>query len=138
LTPYRLIEHTADGGMVVEAATLEALFTEAAMALMDQIVEPAGIQIRRWREVAVSGSDLTDLMVNWLRELLYLFNGELWLTGQVDMGRLASTGLEARLGGETFEATRHHVKAEVKAVTYHQAKVTGEGGGWRAQVIFDL
>jgi SHS2 domain-containing protein len=138
LTPYRLIEHTADGGMVVEAATAEALFAEAALALMDQIVDPRAIQVRQWRVLAVSGADWTDLMVNWLRELLYLFNGELWLAGQVNMGPLAPHGLEARLGGEAFDETRHEVKNEIKAVTYHRAEVKWADGRWRAQVIFDL
>lgn len=124
--------------MVVEAATAEALFAEAALALMDQIVDPRAIQVRQWRVLAVSGADWTDLMVNWLRELLYLFNGELWLAGQVNMGPLAPHGLEARLGGEAFDETRHEVKNEIKAVTYHRAEVKWADGRWRAQVIFDL
>lgn len=124
--------------MVVEAATAEALFAEAALALMDQIVDPRAIRVRQWRVLAVSGADWTDLMVNWLRELLYLFNGELWLAGQVNMGRLGSHGLEARLGGEAFDETRHEVKNEIKAVTYHRAEVKWADGRWRAQVIFDL
>lgn len=138
MTPYRLIEHTADGGLVVEAASVEALFAEAGLALTAQIVDPARIRVRQWRKMAVDGSDWTDLMVNWLRELLYLFNGELWLAGQVDVERLTPVGLEARLGGEAFDPARHEVKNEIKAITYHQADVKNEGGLWRAQVIFDL
>jgi SHS2 domain-containing protein len=138
LTPYRLIEHTADGGLAVEAATVEALFAETALALVAQIVDPRAIRVRQWREVAVSGSDWTDLMVNWLRELLYFFNGELWLAGEVDMERVTPTGLAARVGGEPFDPSRHDVKNEIKAVTYHQARVNCEDGVWRAQVIFDL
>jgi SHS2 domain-containing protein len=132
------MEHTADGGLVVEAARVEALFAEAALALMAQIVDPGCIRVRQWRELAVSGSDWTDLMVNWLRELLYLFNGELWLAGQVDVERLAPVGLEARVGGEAFDPACHEVRNEIKAITYHQAEVKNEDGLWRAQVIFDL
>ncbi|HDI60483.1 MAG TPA: archease [Desulfobacteraceae bacterium] len=138
MTPYLPIEHTADGGLTVEAATAEALFAEAALALVAQIVDPVHIQVRQWRELALGGADWTDLMVNWLREVLYLFNGELWLAGKVEMGRLAPAGLAARLGGEAFDRTRHDVKNEIKAVTYHQARVKFENGRWRAQVIFDL
>jgi SHS2 domain-containing protein len=132
------MEHTADGGLVVEAASVEALFAEAGLALVAQIVDPGRIQVRQWREVAVSGGDWTDLMVNWLRELLYLFNGELWLAGQVDVGRLAPVALEARVGGEAFDPACHEVKSEIKAITYHQAEVENKDGLWRAQVIFDL
>jgi len=40
--------------------------------------------------------------------------------------------------GERFDAARHPLKVQVKAVTYHGLEVARDEGGWRARVIFDI
>lgn len=46
--------------------------------------------------------------------------------------------LKAITYGEKLDLNRHQVRAEVKAVTYHQLKVEHKGGEWIAEVIFDV
>ncbi len=138
MSPYRLIEHTADGGLLVEAPEPAALFAEAALALADQIADRETVRAVEQRVLSVRGADWTDLMVNWLREVLYLFNGEQWLVKAVRITAIAETHLTARLEGEAFDLRRHELKEEIKAVTYHQAGVRSEARRWQARVIFDL
>ncbi len=138
MTPYRLIEHTADGGLVIEAANAEALFAEAALALADQVVDRRSLRAVESRTVTAEAMDWTDLMINWLREVLYLMNGEQWLVKEAAVETLSETRLSARLAGESFDPARHALKSEIKAVTYHQARVDHQGGLWRARVILDL
>jgi len=138
MSAYRLIAHTADVGLLVEGPDPATLFAEAALALTDQVVDRKTVRAAQERSLSVDGADWTDLMVNWLREVLYLFNGEQWLVTRVRIQTIAATGLTARLHGETFDPRRHPVSAEIKAVTYHQAEVRTDSGHWQARVILDL
>ena len=45
---------------------------------------------------------------------------------------------KARARGEAFDEGRHVIKAEIKAVTYHQIQVKKEKRRWSARIIFDL
>jgi len=37
-----------------------------------------------------------------------------------------------------LDLSRHTLKTEIKAVTYHGLEVKKTGQGWEAQVIFDI
>jgi SHS2 domain-containing protein len=39
---------------------------------------------------------------------------------------------------EPYEAARHPLRTELKAVTWHQLRVTRENDAWTARVIFDV
>lgn len=73
---YRILDHTADIGVEVDGATRSDLFREGAAALLALLTDRAAILASIAREIRVEGADLTDLWINYLREVLYLFNGE--------------------------------------------------------------
>jgi len=74
--PYRLVDHTADLGLEVFGKTGEELFANAASAVCELIVDRKGTGPTVVREMSVEGADREDLLVNFLREVLFLFNGE--------------------------------------------------------------
>jgi SHS2 domain-containing protein len=135
---YRFIDHTADFRLEIFGVDEEDLFVQAAMALTDLITDPMTLQGRRWQNIAVSGHDWSDLMVNWLRELLYLWSGEEQLVSRVTLQSLESTHLMATVTTDDFRAGRHPIRNEIKAVTYHQIDVSPWQTGWRARVVFDI
>ncbi|MFW6085408.1 MAG: archease [Gemmatimonadota bacterium] len=152
----REIEHTADLGMEVEAQTLDGLFRQAAVGMMelvradDDAPRTAGERTPRTEENDADGADtplvrdiaidlpkagIADLLVRWLRELLYLQEVEGFVYGDVDFERLDASGLRS-----TVTARSHPTPPirELKGVTYHGLEVGREDGGWRARVIFDI
>jgi SHS2 domain-containing protein len=138
LKNYRVFDHTADLGIEVSGQTPEALFDHAALALFDLMVDAAGIPSTQCRNLVIEGSDRADLFVNFLREILYLFNGDGYVltacrVSSIDEGRLTA---EIRCG--QYDARKHRVKKEIKAVTYHQAAVRKTAQGWQGRVIFDV
>ncbi|MGD8836741.1 MAG: archease [Desulfobacteraceae bacterium] len=135
---YRLIDHTADFGLEIWGDDETALFEEAAKALFDLIFDPAAVKAQHCRTVEVQGDDWPDLMVNWLRELLYMFNGQERIVGNVAVTGIDKGRVQAAVAWEAFDPRRHEIKAEIKAVTYHQIDVGPCEGGWRARVIFDI
>lgn len=132
------IDHTADLGINVYGDTQAALFLHAAMALVSFVTDPKGIQERVEKNVVMEETDPTDLFINFLREILYLINGERFLFRSLSLDITASGRLHALMRGEYIDHLRHEIKTEIKAVTYHQAAVTRTNQGWQGKVIFDV
>jgi len=72
---YEVFDHTADLGILFEGRDLADLFESAAFAVFDLMTELPAVEERRTHRFEVTGGDREDLLVNFLRELLYLFNG---------------------------------------------------------------
>jgi SHS2 domain-containing protein len=73
-----------------------------------------------------------------LRELLYLFNGEKFITVRCAIIQFTNKELQARLTGESFNNKKHLIKTEIKAVTYSGLTVEKVKEGWRTRIIFDV
>jgi len=135
---FRTLEHTADIGFEAFGSTLEEAFANAARALFDLIVESSGIDSRGEVFVEVQGPDPASVLVNWLSELLYLHDAEGWLFRDFEIQSLHDTSLAARAFGEKLQRSRHQLKLQVKAITYHQLALEEIPRGWRAQVYVDI
>ena len=135
---YRLLDHTADLGIEIFGADLPGLFTNAGMALFDLLVQGPRTGRRRNHDLYIQGQDLADLMVNWLRELLFLWNGYQRLVIGISVGVLSPSVLDAAVDTVGYRPGRHEVLREIKAVTYHRIAVEEKGAGWQAAVFFDL
>lgn len=136
---YRIFDHTADLGVEVFAGTREALYGGAVLALFDLLTDLETVRAGTTREVAVSGENPADLLVNFLREALFAWNGEGFLMKSCLVREAGPRRIMALLRGEAFDPARHRIKQEIKAVTYHQAEVwQPPAGGWGARVIFDV
>ena len=135
--PYQTIDHTADLGILVQADSLEALFVEAARALPELIFGPRPFTAAANVSIRARGHDWPDLMVNWLRELLSLWNSDGLIPGPADIRQIEPFRLEATVPVDNRPWAPHDVFNEIKAVTYHQIDVSRQAAGWRARVIFD-
>ncbi len=132
------LEHTADLGLWVEARGLAQLFESAAPALAHLMVSgPRDGQID-WIPVELEAEDLVGLMVQWLGEVLYLWDGEGLLVVAAKVTEIKNNNLQGRLGVIPADVQAHKPNEPIKAVTYHQAKVAGAGDQWRAEVILDV
>ena len=136
--PYELIDHTADFGLQVFGQGARELFHNAALALMDLLTDTAPPRGRQVRRISVAGRDWPDLMVNWLREILYLWAGEELLVRSIRIDAIGATRLSAQVETELFSPQHHVIKTEIKAVTYHQIRVSNKDDRWEARVIFDI
>ena len=135
---YKLIDHTADFGMQVFGSDSQELFTNAALALFDMITELDVLTGRNSCKMTVSGVDWADLMINWLREILYLWNGKERLVKSVKILSLSEKKISAIIYFDAYKPDRYIIKTEIKAVTYHQIQVKSSPSGWKAQIIFDI
>ena len=135
---YKLINHTADLGIHVFGTDPVELFANAAFATFDMLTEIDSLKSLEAATIRVTGDDWPDLMVNWLRELLYFWNGKELLVKKVKILALSENELSANVELDPFDPDRHEIKIEIKAVTYHQIQVSSGPEGWEARVIFDV
>ncbi len=135
---YKLIDHTADFGLHVFGADPKDLFANAAHALFDVITEIGSLTGLGAENIRVTGDDWPDLMVNWLRELLFFWSGREMLVKTVDIQAISEHELSAKVSFDPYNSDQHTIKTEIKAVTYHQIQVDSGPSRWEAKIIFDV
>jgi SHS2 domain-containing protein len=137
---YEQIDHTADVGLRLRCATLDALFNEAGFAFVELIVPSvARIECVERRVIELSADRLDTLLCAWLNELLFLFETEQLVLSRFDVTvNEQACALRAAVAGATLDSERDDLGYEIKAVTYHGLRVEPADGGWLAEVILDI
>lgn len=140
---YEVFEHTADLGLRVKSGDLCSLMAEAGEALYSVIVSDIdAIEGREEVEIRVEFNENELLLVDWLTELIYLFESRLLLLREFEVAISGDPGpvrvLTAVGRGEVFDSSRHQLDNEVKAITYHGLRVEEGSDGWLAEVIVDI
>lgn len=133
---YEIIEHTADIGILVTGREIEEIFADAARGMLAIICDivPEGEAVNH--DIILESDDTEGLLVEWLSELLFLFESEGFVPCEFRFTDIESRFLEA-----TCTGARVHLPingTEIKAVTYHLLKVEYTAEGWRAKIYFDL
>jgi SHS2 domain-containing protein len=135
---FEIIDHTADVGIIAYGVDIKQLFSNAALALFSLITEPESITEKLHHNLEISSEDRDSLLVEWLNELIYLFDAEHVLFNRFDIASLSNKQLKATCYGEKIDPLRHRIKIGVKAATYHMLKVDKDSNGYKAQIIFDI
>ena len=135
---FRLVETTADAGLLVWGDRLPELFENAACGLYRVIVGQRRVKPMLRKSIHARGVDTPGLLVSWLSEWLCLFDTEGFLGAafQVDHvggGRVRGTGW-----GETYDPERHRLLTEIKGITYHRLEIRRRGARLRARLVLDL
>ncbi len=134
---FEIIDHTADVGIIAYGADIRQAFANAARALFSLITELDDVGEFLHRDIELTAPDEESLLVEWLNELICLFDTENIVFKRFDVTKLNNTQLKARSYGEKVDSSKHRLKTGVKAATYHMLKVD-KGDGCRVQVLFDI
>jgi SHS2 domain-containing protein len=140
---YEYLEHTADVGIRIDAATLEEALADAGRAFSSLIVENLD-DVRLAEEVRIelpppgdAAEALDYLLFDWLSALLGEFESTRRVFREFDI-RAERERIVARCRGEALDPGRHQLGHEVKAITYHQLEFRRTDRGYCGQVIVDL
>ena len=135
---YRLMTRQSELAVKVIGNSQADLFANSAFALFDVMTDVEKIEIKERLPLEVEGTDRDDLMVNWMRELLYLYQGSGYLLREFQVREVKDTLVKADVCGEKIDPDRHEIKKEVTAVPYHQSRMEKTGNQWTAQLIFEV
>ncbi len=142
---HEFLEHTADIQVHAWAPTLPALFHEIGLVLSRIIIEGPGVQLMRDIKVNVEAKDLEALLFDWLTEILYYFDTERLVIGEIVINSLegskesGSCKIESIFQGEPYRPGYHVPGTEVKAITYSYMKLGKQDDGlYHLKIIFDI
>ncbi|MBA7662136.1 Protein archease [subsurface metagenome] len=134
---FEIVNHTADVSIIAYGADTSQAFANAARALFNLITELDDVAEILYRDIKLTAPDQESLLVEWLNELIYLFDIENIVFKRFDIIKLNNTQLKARSYGEKVDSSKHKLKTGVKAATYHMLKVDKDNG-CKVQVLFDI
>jgi SHS2 domain-containing protein len=139
---YEYLEHTADIKFLAYGKTLEEVFENAALAMFNVIIDTSKVSGETVREITLKSPDPESLLVDWLSELLYLFEVEEIIFRKFQVKQIREEGSEysiiAQASGEEFYSKGLPFETEIKAVTYNQLEIKKTDDGWKAQVVVDI
>ena len=136
--PFEIIDHTADIGIVAYGADIKLVFANAALGLFNLMADLDDFEEGLQRELELSAEDVEVLLIEWLNELIYIFDVEHIIFKKFEIEKLTSTQVKARCFGEKMKPEQHKLKREIKAATYHMLRISKEDGTYKVQVIFDI
>jgi SHS2 domain-containing protein len=133
---YEELEHTADIRLRVRSPSPDALFAEAALAMMNIIYGvscPGTVE----RTIELRAENTENLLLDFLSEVLFLSEVEYIVFSSVTV-HIAGNSLKALLSGEPFDQERHRGGTEIKGISYSGLKIVKEDEGYVLDILFDV
>ncbi|HGE70436.1 TPA: archease [Candidatus Poribacteria bacterium] len=137
-TKYKLIDHTADIGIIAYGKDLAELFANSAYAMFDILTEADKIDGKDSFEIQISAKSLEELLITWLDELLFRYETERIVCNRFIIDNIDEKSIKATVFYEKIDHDKHDIKTEIKNVTYHQLEIKKVRNRWQARVIFDV
>ena len=132
---YVLIDHTADMMVRAFGSTLEECFGNAAYALFDQTVDLSNVGTSESVDIRVTGIDDEDRLFSFLSEMLFIEDADNLILREFDV-RFDRDDVVCTARGERLDRSKHRVRSEVKAVTYHMMQIDRDTPS--VTVLFDV
>lgn len=141
---FRLLPDIATADVAFEACgkTIEELFENCGSALEETMVDTETVSPITKHQLPMTNDRIEDLLYDFLSELIFLKDrdGLLFSKIKVKISNLPTTNYQllATLYGEPIDPSRHHLRADVKAVTKHLFKIEKKKERYQATIVLDI
>jgi SHS2 domain-containing protein len=135
---FTILDHPADMGIEARGASMKEAFEQAARGLLSIILDYSKVELNKTEYIHVHAADPQQLLVRWLNEILYCFDGQHFIPKECTINQMSDTSLSAEVRGEYFRPSVHRTKLDVKAITYHQLLLKEEKGEYFVRVYLDI
>lgn len=138
---YNFVEHTADIALQIHADNLTELFQLAAKGFKEVVADQIQFENLLSNELYFEAQSIEELLVDFLSELNFLLQTKEWLIKSIDYLALTVNdeySLTATLSFGDIKNELEILKAEIKAVTYHNLRIENTGSGFTTTIIFDI
>jgi SHS2 domain-containing protein len=137
--PFEDLGHVADVGVRVRGATAEEALARLALALAALAAGGGDVAADREERLRLEGGpDLAGSAVALLRELLFRLAADGLLPAACEVHSVTADGVDATVALGRRDPARHGEGADLKAVTWHAARLERADGGWVGQAVFDI
>lgn len=135
---YHYAGHTSDMRLMVEAGDMPSLF-EAALEGMNHVISEGfsdrDIEMTEQISISIESEDPAMMLVDFLSDVLSLTHLNKCIFCRIEFFLLTDKRMEGLLSGAKVAA----FDRDVKAVTYHEAKITtNERGNYQTVIVFDI
>lgn len=127
---FKILEHTADVGVIAEGKSFEAALEEAARGMFSFM---GGAKPREKIEITLERERKDELVVFLLSEILAQCEGNGFTPADMKIKEYDGKTISVEVSGEYKT-----LKNIIKAVTFHMLEARESGGSWRIQVLFDI
>ena len=137
MNKYEQIDISGDVGLRIRGENIEDLFMHAAEGMFSLITDTSVLEKKEEREVKVGADSIGDLLVQWLNELIFLFD-TYGFVGRSFLIDVKDNKLTSKITGGKFNPDVNESRLLIKAATYHRLSLEKISSGWEAVVIFDI
>ncbi len=134
---FEQIDISGDVGLKVWGQDLEELFKNAAIGMSGLITDVSAVPESETREVHVLAENNEELLVQWLNELVFLFDTYNYVCKSYSVS-IVNKKLKAITSGGIFDPSTSQSGLLIKAATYHDLSISKTNTHWEATVIFDI
>jgi SHS2 domain-containing protein len=135
---YKIIDHTADICVRVFGNSLEEIFIGSAKAMMAIITDVEKVNPSREISIKARGENPEELLVKWLQEILYFHEVKKMVFKDFEIKIENGTRAVGKASGEKIDFDRHEFYSNIKAVTYHNLKITSSKSKYQVDIVFDI
>lgn len=128
--PFKILEHTADVGVVATGTTYENALEEAALGMFSFM---GNARPKEKIEISVEQERKDELVVFLLSEILAQCEANGFAPAKMKVKKYDGKKILVEVLGEYKT-----LKNIIKAVTFHMLEAKEEGGRWKIQVLFDI
>src|SRR3989338_8823102 len=134
---FKFLPHTADVKFQAFGKNYKEVFKNSALALFS-IIYDKKIKEKKTIKIKVKGSDLENLLSNFLEEFVVLFDSKHFLPAKIkklffDEKKLIIT---AEIVGD--DVRNYKISTYIKAITYHKMFIKKQKNNFIAQVVLDV
>jgi SHS2 domain-containing protein len=127
---------TSDVVFEAYGKSLKEVFENAALALFNVICKIERVKTTQQKVIEVSGNDASDLMFNWLQELIGIVDTDGIFLSKFVVNELDEKHLRATVYGERADPRKGGTV--VKAVTYYKFRLERGGKGYKVTAALDI
>ncbi len=131
---------TADVAIESRGDTPEELFSASARATFEVMVHTGDVQPEIKKTLHLENSEIDGLLFDWLAEIIFLKDSEymVFCKFEIKIKKDKVYCLDAEVYGEEINQSRHELRCDVKAITFHLFEVYEKDRKWIARFILDI
>jgi SHS2 domain-containing protein len=134
---FEFLEHTADIKFRAFGKTLEEVFENSALAMLN-IIYKGKVKEEKKLKIKANGKDIESLLYNFLEEFLFLFDSENFLLSDVKNIKINEKNFTAEAEVVGDDVINYKTSVHVKAITYNEMFVKKDKNKYTAQVVVDV
>ncbi|MEW5907737.1 MAG: archease [Patescibacteria group bacterium] len=138
MSPFEILPHTADIRLKVSGKNLQDLFEQAVLGMAQILKQDISKSYFKYQiskiKIKVKADNETILLIDFLSEVLTASYEEKTVFYKVNFLKITENELDAEIFGGKIDS----FDEDIKAVTYHEAKIKKINSGYETIIVFDI